>query len=65
MIFWFGLLDSVGADGGLKLCEYAVKEGFQTALFGRSKLSGDGELGETYERLADVLRASLEYRDGG
>jgi|TARA_B100001964_G_scaffold108526_1_gene121246 hypothetical protein len=61
-VIWFGLL---GADGGLKLCEYAVKEGFQTALFGRSEFIGDGKLRETHQRLADVLEASLEYRDGG
>tara|TARA_B100000949_G_scaffold183781_1_gene165423 strand:+ start:750 stop:935 length:186 start_codon:yes stop_codon:yes gene_type:complete len=60
-VIWFGLL---GADGGLKLCEYAVKEGFQTALFGRSEFNRDGELSETHQRLADVLEASLEYRNG-
>ena len=65
MIFGFGLLDGVGADGGLKLCEHAVKEGFQTALFGRSEFIGDGKLCEAHQRLADVLEASLEYRDGG
>jgi hypothetical protein len=55
----------VGVDGGLKLYEYAVKLGFQTALFRRSELVGNGEVGETHECLADVLKASLEYRDGG
>jgi len=64
-VIWFGLLDSVGVDGGLKLYEYAVKLGFQTALFRRSELVGNGEVGETYECLAKILKASLEYRDGG
>jgi len=64
-VIWFGLLDGVGADGGFQLCEYAVKPSFQTALFGRSELIGDRELGETHQCLLDIVKASLEYRDRG
>ena len=68
-MIWFGLLgdvcNGVGAAGGLKLCEYAVKQGFQTAFFRRSEFIGDGEVGETHECLADVLKASLKNGDGG
>ena len=76
-MIWFGLLgdvcndacndacNGVGAEGGLQLCEYAVKQGFQTTFFGRSEFIGNGELGQTHESLADVLKASLEDGDGG
>jgi len=64
-VIWFGLLDGVGAEGGLKLCEYAVKQCFQTARFGRREFIGNGELGQIHECLADMLESSLEDGHGG
>ena len=50
-----GLLDTLSAGGVLQLGEHAAKPRLQAALFGRSELLGNGELGEAHQGLLDGL----------
>jgi len=61
----YRLLDTVSACGVFELCEHALKPRIEATFFGRSELVGNNKVGETHERLVDVLEATFERSGGG